>query len=387
MNELCAIVRREFYRIWSDSRLRSVILVAPFIYATLFCAVYSQHTLFDIPIAIMQEDFSAPSRILIRMIDANSKLKITKHVRSIEEGKDLMLSGQVEGFIVIPRDFSEKLKKGKDSFVIGFSNATSMVSANMVSTAMNIVVQSFSAGVEIKTLMKKGERLEGAKQRFMPVKLDLRPLFNPGFNYSNFIVPGLLMAILQQVILLGMALSFTAEKEFGTLTELLSMSKSDWKIVVGKALPYLLMNCLVAEIFLRVLFPLNDIPMEGSWILAIPFTFLFVMTIVSWGLWMSAIFKTRLFATQMLMFIAMPSFILSGFTWPHHGMPMVLRGLAHLLPLTYFVNSFRKIYLADVPFRPISGDFLVLGAFCVGNILLSLIAVKRLRKDFSPPEA
>lgn len=231
--------------------------------------------------------------------------------------------------------------------------------------------------------MKKGDSLESAKKKFMPVKLDLRSLFNPAFNYSNFMIPGLLMAILQQVILLGVALSWTGEIESGRLKEVFAISRSPIALLIGKALPYFIVNAIVAEFYLRVLFPLNDIPMEGSWPMAIAFTLVFIATIVTWGIWVSGLCKTRLFATQALMFVAMPSFILSGFTWPHAGMPWYVVALGHLLPITYFVNSFRQIYLTAAPWEFIWPGFLAVSIFLVINLLLSYLVIQRLLRKYS----
>lgn len=378
LHEVGAVALREFRRIWNDSRLRSVVFVAPFVYASLFCLVYANHSPTDLPIAVVQLEDSYAARTLVRMLDASTKVRIARHAWSEAELKDLIYDGSVDAAVVIPRDFTVRLKRGRDTTVTAYVNAASMVAANTAAKAINEVVQTFSAGVELKTLMKKGERLDTAKQRFMPVKLDLRSLFNPSFNYTNFMVPGLLIVILQQVILLGIALAWTGEKEAGSLPELFAVSRSPWALLLGKALPYFTVNAVIAEFYLRVLFPLNNIPMEGSWAVAIPFTLLFVATVVTWGLWVSGLFKTRLFATQALMFVAMPSFILSGFTWPPGAMPALVRAMGHCLPMTYFVTSFRAIYLGGAPGKYILGDVLVLMGFFVVNVALAWWTIRRL---------
>ena len=200
------VAGREFRLMWKDSRLRSVVFFAPFIYAAIFCAVYFNHTASELPIAVLQQDHSAAAHKLVRMLEASAKLQVTEQATSMEEIKDLMLSGHIDGAIVIPRDFSKRLKRGHDVALPVFINAASMVGANLAAKGFNEVVQSYSAGVEILKKMKTGQNLATARQTFMPVKLDLRPMFNPSFNYSNFMVPGLLMAIIQQVILLGVIL-------------------------------------------------------------------------------------------------------------------------------------------------------------------------------------
>jgi ABC-2 type transport system permease protein len=382
INSVYTIALREVGLMWRDSRIRSVVFIAPFLYASIFCAVYINHTVYDLPIAVLQQDHSALAQKLVQMLDASSKLVVKEQVTSVEEIKDLMLSGHVDAAVVIPEDFSVRLKRGHDAMIPAFVNAGSMVGANIGAKGINEVVQTFSAGVEMNIRMKGGESLAHAKQAFMPVKLDLRPMFNPAFNYSNFMVPGLLMAILQQVILLGVALTWTGEFERGSLKELMVVTKRPWELFLGKSLPYVVLNFFVAVFYLMVLFPLNDIPMEGSWLIVIPFTFIFILAITSWGMWMSALCKTRLFATQVLMFLAMPSFVLSGFTWPQQAMPWVIRAFGHLLPLTYFVNSFRSIYLAAAPFKYVAGDVLAILGFLIVNCVLSIWAIRRVTSSY-----
>ncbi len=378
IRQFMTIARRECGLMWNDSRIRSVVFIAPFLYAAIFCLVYINHTVYDMPIAVLQQDRSEAAYKLVRMLDSSSRLVVAEQATSMEDVRDLMLSGKVDAAVVIPSDFARDLKRGHDTVVPAFVNASSMVGANIGGKAINEVVQTFSAGVEILKRMKAGERLASAKETFMPVKLDLRPMFNPSFNYSNFMVPGLLMAILQQVILLGVALSWTGEFERKTVGEVTKISISPLTVLLGKLAPYVGLNFLVALFYLHVLFPLNDIPMEGNWFITIPFTLIFIVTITTWGMWMSALCKTRLFATQVLMFLAMPSFVLSGFTWPAKAMPIVIQWFGKCLPLTYFVNSFRNIYLAAAPFQYIAADFAMLCGFTVMNLVVAYWAISRI---------
>jgi ABC-2 type transport system permease protein len=313
---------------------------------------------------------------LIRMVDASPKLKVAHYVTSVDEIRDLMYRGDADVALVIPKDFSTRLKRGHDVFVTGYVNAASMVSGNTASSGLVAVVQSFSAGVEMKSLMKGGVNSSAAMERFMPVKLDVRPMFNPSFNYANFMFPGLLVTIIQQVILLALALSFAGERESNTMPELLKITRNPLALMVGKSLPYIVVNFVVFEFYLRVLFPLNDVPIEGSWALTLPFSVLFIITIVFWGMWFSAICTSRLMATQVLMFVALPSFLLSGFTWPVKAMPDPVQWLAQLLPITHFVSAFRNLYLGGATWRYVAPNFAILSGFLVLNLVVSFFALR-----------
>ena len=100
------IASREFRQILQDSRLRSVVLIAPFAYALLMSFVYINHSVTELPIAVYNKSDSAASRQLMRMVEASPKLDITSYVHSLEEIKHLMFARQIEGALVIPADFS-----------------------------------------------------------------------------------------------------------------------------------------------------------------------------------------------------------------------------------------------------------------------------------------
>ena len=373
------IASREWRRLTADARLRSVVFIAPLAYSGLFCAVYFNHGVEEVPIAVVQLDHSQATRTLLRMLEASPKLHVVEQLQDIEQLRDRMYRQEVLAGLVITKDFARRLRSGQDVTVPTYINAGSMVDANTVGTAVNRVIQTFSAGVEIRTLMKKGLGLRQAHQAFMPVKMDLRPLFNPSYNYTNFMIPGLLFTLLQQVILLGLALTWTSEKEEGSISQLFGSTNSNAAVLIGKSLPYLLIHFVMAEVFLRIVFPLNDIPMEGSWKVAIGFTMMFILSIVTWGLWMSAFCRTRLFATQMLMFLATPSFVLSGFTYPQSAMPEWVQWLAQLFPMSYFVTSFRNVYLGGASLSHIWPNFMALGLFVLINSILAYLAIGWLR--------
>jgi ABC-2 type transport system permease protein len=193
---------------------------------------------------------------------------------------------------------------------------------------------------------------------------------------SNFLVPGLLMAILQQAMLLGIPSSWTAEKENQTLNSLFEISRHPWALIFGKALPYVAIYFIIAELFLRVLLPLSNVPTSGQWLMTTPFTFLFIFTVVMWGMWLSGLCKTRLFATQILTLVALPSFVISGFTWPAAAMPAYAQILSKFLPVTYFVNSFQSVYQTDASFSYVAKDFAILGVFAGLNVYLAYRVVR-----------
>jgi ABC-2 type transport system permease protein len=111
---------------------------------------------------------------------------------------------------------------------------------------------------------------------------------------------------------------------------------------------------------------------------------LFIVTIVFWGMWFSAFCQSRLTATQVLMFVALPSFLLSGFTWPVKAMPDAVQWISQLLPITHFVSAFRNLYLGGATWRYVAPNFAILSVFLTLNLVISFFALRRLAAKYPP---
>src|SRR5690606_33590911 len=143
---------------------------------------------------------------------------------------------------------------------------------------------------------------------------------NRATNYMYFLWPGVLATVLQQVLLLGLALSFAQEFEQGSFPELVSRCSSTLKLILVKVIPYLVMS---VGIWLMYLFftwwfriPVYENIWALTWIAGV-----FILSVSFIGILVSIVIPNQLKATEVLMVIATPSFILSGFTWPLSQMP------------------------------------------------------------------
>lgn len=374
------IVIREFKLILNDSRLRSVVLIAPIIYGILMSAVYWHDTVDEVSIAVVQNDHSQLARNLSRLLDASPKLKVLQNTHHITEAERALMEGSVAGIVVIEEDFSSRIKTGKESRVVAIVDASNLLLANTISNAVLSVTQTISAGVSVEKLKLRGLTHNQALATAMPIRTELRPLFNPQFSYNKFMLPGLLMTVLQQVMLLGLALSWSGERETTSIKSLLSLSSRPWILLSAKAVPYLLIHGLVCGLFIGLFFPASGLNMEGSWLLLIIYTVLFLFAIVTWGMWISIWLPNRLFATQVLMFLAMPSFLLSGYTWPQSAMPEILQKISQLLPLTHFIVGLRRICLGGSDLEMLGTSMIILIAFSLVHISLAWLGIKLLLK-------
>src|SRR5690606_2989554 len=171
------------------------------------------------------------------------------------------------------------------------------------------------AGIQIKAQQKKGVPEFVATQQYEPFKTTIIKQNIRSGNYLYFMLPGVLLTVLQQVMMLALALSFASEFEKGTFKDLVNRSSNVFVLILVKILPYILMSILILGLYYGYSLYYR-MPMHLDSLLFYGYTFLFLLAVAFIGILVSIAIPSQLKATEILMVIATPSFILSGFTWP-----------------------------------------------------------------------
>jgi len=226
----------------------------------------------------------------------------------------------------------------------------------------------------METLRKQGIPEKAISSQYEPFKTTFIKKFNRSTNYMYYLWPGVLAAVLQQVMLLALALSFASEFENGTFSFLVQKSNSIIQMMVIKILPYLIMSFGVwlmywfFTFYFRIPF-FTNLPeltlVAGIFILSVSFI----------GILVSILIPSQLKATEILMVIATPSFILSGFSWPLSQMPNWVQGVANVIPLTHFLKAFRTLIIEEGSLYQVRSsiiNMIIIGLVCS---ILSFIAL------------
>lgn len=155
-------------------------------------------------------------------------------------------------------------------------------------------------------------------------------------------MPGLLGGIMQQIIFLAMALVFARDFEDGYFKKLAKINKWSFYHIILKSTPFFLMLpaiWLIVSLFVpyfNMNFDIFNLPM-------LVLTVLLTMSSMSIGMLFSIAIPNQLRATELLMVISTPAFILSGFTWPTQAIPETISNISQFIPLTQYLSGFRKV--------------------------------------------
>ncbi|WP_178985041.1 ABC transporter permease [Winogradskyella helgolandensis] len=389
MKKFIRLIKVEFKRIFSNGVLLAIFFGAPIGYGILFGYVYQQAKVIDLPIVIVDQDQSPTTDKIIDAFEDNEVLLVTD-VRSTDGNiVNEMPKEQYAAVITFPSDFEKNLLQKKHPEVRIDLNMANILNANTASKNISTVLMTINAGIEIEGLKKQGLHPKQAKVTYESFKINFNKLYNSTGNYITFMLPGLLAAIMQQVIFLAMALVFSRDFEDGYFITLTKESKSSLYHIALKATPFIIMLPIM-WLLISLLFPYFNITAGIFNTPMIVLTLLLTLASMGIGMLFSIAIPNQLKATELLMVISTPAFILSGFTWPTLAIPDFITSVAQFIPVTQYLSGFRKVafYGGDLSSAASEIKILILiisVTFIAMIILLQYkinVSVKKQKKQF-----
>lgn len=375
MKTFLELIKREFKLFWKNDVLKMLFFGAPLLYGILIGFVYSKGKVTDLPIIVVDEDQSSMSAKVIEMMQDNEILDITLLQFDQSNIDRLMIQKEAACVVMIPKNFEKEVLTKKYPEITTIVNTANVLTANYASGAVQVVLGTFKAGTQIETLRKQGVPEQLLMSQYEPFKTTFIKKHNRSTNYMYFLLPGVLFTVLQQVLLLGLALSFASEFENQTFISLVRKSKNTFNLIAVKIIPYLIMSVIVWLMywgFSKMFhFPLMNNLGALTFIAGI-----FVIAVCFIGILVSIVIPNQLKATEVLMVVATPSFMISGFTWPLSQMPEWVQFFSNMIPLTHFLQVYRILIVEggtfDLTYKYIL-SLLLIAFVCA---VLSYIALK-----------
>ena len=373
MKDFLKLLRIEFKRIFSNSVLLAIFIGAPIFYGVLFGYVYKQAKVINLPIVIIDEDHSPMSDKIIEAFEDNEALLVSDIRYTAGNILDEMPVKQFDAVITLPTNFEADILQKRHPEIRVDLNMANILNANTASKNIQAVLMTLNAGIEIEGLKKSGLHPTQTAASYESFKINFNKLYNSSGNYINFMLPGLLIAIMQQIIFLAMALVFARDFEDGHFGVLVKKSKSSLYHIALKSTPFIIMIPIM-WFFISLLFDYFRINADIYNLPMLLLTTTLTMASMCIGMLFSIAIPSQLKATELLMVISKPAFILSGFTWPTLAFPDAIANVAKYIPSTQFLSGFRKIafYGGDVSSIKSEVNTLLM-ICCVSFVVLALL--------------
>lgn len=336
----------EMKTIFTDGGAILLLIVAVTIYPVVYSIAYKNNVVRDIPVAVVDLDRSQLSRQMSRMLDATKEVAVHTETGNMEEAQKLFWDGTARGIILIPSDFEKGLLKGEQSDITVYCDASYFLIYKETLTGLIQSSGTLSAGVEIKRLIASGALPDAAMQQRDPMKLNIYQLYNPSGAYGSYVMPGLILIVIQQTLLIGIGMIGGARKERGDSViagDPARRRKTIFPIILGKAFAYFVIyvfNVLFTQIIIYKWFGFPD---KGSIadtaILMVPYIF----SIIFLGLSISLLLRRREHSIMLMVFLSPVVLFLSGMSWPENAIPPLLYKIAHIFPSTTMVPAFLRM--------------------------------------------
>ena len=339
LKQCLAITRREFYYMWRDKGLRYILLLASLIGLLLFAGIYSAQVLQDIPTAVVDLDKSSQSRALVQKLENAENLKVTARLSNYAEARELLEEGRAVVGVVIPENFGHDVSLSRSTNVAMLIDGSNMVYATNASSAVLTITRTVSAEAGVKTLLAQGVELNQAKEAYQAIDLKEEYWFNPTANYAYFLVLGLVLNMWQQCCTLAACANIISETGVSSWLQIRAMGISKFKLFFSKSIAHLIVFMVLAVVLYVLCFGVLKLPLHCGWGILLLFTFAAALALHSVGTMMSSLALNAVDSARFGMIVALPSFVLSGFTWPLEAMPHFLQLLVWILPQTWFFQG------------------------------------------------
>jgi ABC-2 type transport system permease protein len=364
------VFRNELRTIFSDVGVLLILIGAVVIYSFFYPLPYLPQVLRDVPVAVVDQDKSALSRQLIRMSDAHPFLRVARQAESVSEAEAWVRSGRIGGLIFIPEGFARKIARGEQTTVGVYADASYFLVYRQVMTGMVTVTRTLSAGVEIRRLQAGGKTARQAMAAQQPLSLITTPLFNPSEGYASYVVPAILVLVLQQTLLIGIGMVGGTSRENGA-SPFGAATFSAFTVIFGKAAAYFSLYAVHAVYYFFVVFGLYGFPQRGTPVTVMLFLLPFLLSVILLGLTLESLFIRRETAIQALLVTSLPAVFLAGFSWPAEAIPAWLRLSSFLIPSTAGIEGFIRINEMGASLHDVRGEWLILWGLCTIYFLLA----------------
>lgn len=386
---------REYKSILGDRGALLVLVAAAVLYALIYPLPYKEQVLRQVPVVVVDQDRTPLSRQLTRMLGATEVVAVAGVVGTMDEARSLLMQREAGGIMVVPQGFSQAVGRGEQAVVTALGDGSYFLTYRQVATAVLSAATTMGAAIEVQGLVARGASLSEAMVQRDPVPLITRMLYDPSGGYASYVVPAVLIIILQQTLLIGLGLLSGAEQEGSvqvTESAMSHESHASWYLwtpsltasLTGRAMAYLTIYSVHILFFISVIYSLYGFSQKGSIWLIFLFLLPFLLAVIFLGIAISGVFPERETAMQALLFTSLPSVFLAGFSWPPEMLPKWLNTISWLLPSTPGVRGYLRVNQMGASLGEVWHEWVMLWALAAVYLVCALLVARRRRQRAVP---
>lgn len=338
-----AISYKEFIHLFRDIRSLMVIILVPVILLVLF-GYALKLDVENVSIGVLDFSNSERSKEYIAAFDATSVFNVNYHLSTYEEAEYLLDTNKIKMILVIKSDFEKELNTDYNTKVQAIIDGSDITTASSIMNYVTGITAEYNRSF-IEYVLRNNQ----INVAFGTVIPEIRYWFNEDMRSVNYLFPGLVAIIMSVVAGFLTSLTISREWETGTMEQLIPTPVTEGEVITGKLITYFLIGLIDVIIYILMGEFLFHVPLMGNSLLVFLFATIFLMCMLSFGIFVSIVMKSQLASSQVTTTTTMlPAFLLSGFVFDINNMPVVIQWITYLFPARYFVDILRGLYLKGV---------------------------------------
>lgn len=344
IHDMCFIWAEEMKLTLKDEGVLIFFILVPLLYPLLYSWIYTNEVVREVPVAVVDMSHSHTSRQFIRMFDASPDTKVAYFCNNLDEAKDLVGRQEVFGTLYFPTDFQTKINRMEQGTVSIYCDMSFMLYYKAVLQTATAVAGDMNAGIQIARAGNYTDRENDITTK--PLDFDEVQIFNTTGGYGNFIIPGVLMLIIHQTLLLGIGLSAGTSREknrFRTLAPVSKHHNGIFRIVLGKSFCYFMLYSAVAAYITLVvprIFGFTSM-VHGADMLW--FMLPYLISCIFFSMIVSSFVKYRENILLIVVFTSIPLLFISGVSWPQSAISDFWQTISTVFPSTYGIRGFVRM--------------------------------------------
>ena len=379
------IWKDELKNVFKDSGVMIFFFLVPFIYPLLYAFIYNNEVVHNAKMVVVDQSDSYLSREYIRKVDATADVKVVAVCSDMEEAKRMMDAKEAYGILYFPSEFSKNIHKGKQATVSLYCDMSALLFYKAFLLATTEV--SLEIGKELRAQNNPSSTIEQEKITINPIPYESVALFNSQNGFASFLVPAILILVIQQTLILGIGMLGGTAREKNRFHSLVPVSRhfnGTLRIVFGKSLTYILLYVVVCIWALAVVPKLFSLPQVGEPWTVMLFVLPYLFASIFLSMTLSGFMTSRESPMLVFVFTSVILLFISGVSWPKEAIPPFWKAVGYLFPSTPGIQGFIRINTAGATLNEVAHEYRTLwvqaGVYFITSCMIYRYQIMRSRK-------
>ena len=334
----------EMRDMFKDEGALLFVILLPLAYPLLYSWIYNNEVVREVPVAVVDNSHSQTSREFVRHVDASPDVRVAAWSNNLEEASRLVARQEVYGIILLPEDFDRQLGRMQQAHVSVYCNMGLMLTYKAIFQTCSAVAADMNSHIQIA--LSGNPTTHEDQLTTHPMQVSDVPIFNNTGGYGNFILPGVLVLIIQQVMLLGIGIAYGTSYEkrrFSRLTPMYERRFGLARIMIGRTMGFFVLFLLIAAWVLlavpRMFHFVQMLHFSDFLLFVVPY----LLACVFFATTFSFFIRQRENVMLLVVFTSVPFLFMSGVSWPKSNIPEVWQWVSWLFPSTFGIQGFIKM--------------------------------------------